>query len=156
MCLVVVHDITNHLVEHGEERVEGAETGEVHDVVQLLCVHKGLDYQASGRKMLAQQVCTVRLHLGVAESKIGGEKERREREERKRGEKERREREKRKREEKERREREKRKREEKEKERREREKRKRGEEKERRERKRGGEKERRKEREGDEVFKRGH
>lgn len=35
---VVVEDIPDHLVEHGEEGAHCSEPGEVHDVVQALCV----------------------------------------------------------------------------------------------------------------------
>ena len=34
--VVVVEDVADHLVEHGEEGVECTQAGEVHDVVQLL------------------------------------------------------------------------------------------------------------------------
>ena len=44
MRLVVVEDISNKLVEHGEERVEGAKTSEVHDVIQVLCMLQGPHY----------------------------------------------------------------------------------------------------------------
>ena len=36
VSLVVVEDIPDQLVEHGEERVEGTKTGEIHDVIQVL------------------------------------------------------------------------------------------------------------------------
>ena len=34
--LVIVEDIPDHLVEHGEERAEGSQASEVHDVLQTL------------------------------------------------------------------------------------------------------------------------
>ena len=41
--VVVVEDVADHLVEHGEEGVECTQAGKVHDVVQLLgkleCLH---------------------------------------------------------------------------------------------------------------------
>ena len=36
VSLVVVEDIPDQLVEHGEERVEGTKASEVHDVIQVL------------------------------------------------------------------------------------------------------------------------
>lgn len=65
MSLVVVEDIADHLVEHGEESVEGSQASEVHDVVQLLCMHEGLHNQPARGKVSRQQVGTVRLDLAV-------------------------------------------------------------------------------------------
>ena len=41
VSLVVVEDIPDQLVEHGEERVEGTKASEVHDVIQVLGILKG-------------------------------------------------------------------------------------------------------------------
>ena len=38
VSLVVVEDVPDQLIEHGEERVEGMKTSEVHDVIQVLGV----------------------------------------------------------------------------------------------------------------------
>ena len=38
VSLVVVEDIPDQLVEHGEERVEGTKASEVHDVIQVLSI----------------------------------------------------------------------------------------------------------------------
>ena len=46
MCAVVGQHIAHTLVQHGEERVEGTETGEVHDVLQLLAKLQALDDDA--------------------------------------------------------------------------------------------------------------
>ena len=36
--LIVVEDITDHLVQHGEQRAKGSQTSKVHDVIQALSV----------------------------------------------------------------------------------------------------------------------
>ena len=38
--------VTHHLVEHGEETAEGAESSEVHDVFLTSCVLQALGHQA--------------------------------------------------------------------------------------------------------------
>ena len=45
MLVVVEQDVADHLVEHGEERAEGPEPGEVHDVLLSGGVLKALGNQ---------------------------------------------------------------------------------------------------------------
>ena len=45
MELVVVENVANHLVQHGEEGAKGSQTSEVHDVVQVQGVVQAASYQ---------------------------------------------------------------------------------------------------------------
>ena len=63
MSLVVIKDIPDKLVEHGEERVEGTQASEVHDVVQVLSILEGPHYKTIGVKVLREQVCYITLDL---------------------------------------------------------------------------------------------
>ena len=63
MSLVVVEDVPDQLVEHGEERVEGTKASEVHDVIQVLGILQGPHYQTIGVEVLRQQVCHITLDL---------------------------------------------------------------------------------------------
>ena len=65
MGLVVVDDVADHLVEHGEEGVEGPQASEVHDVVQPLSILQRLHHQPIRGKVGAEQVGTIVLNLGV-------------------------------------------------------------------------------------------
>ena len=48
MELVVVEDVPDHLVEHGEERAESSESGEVHDVLRLMGMLQTASHQTVG------------------------------------------------------------------------------------------------------------
>ena len=64
MGVVVVDDVAHTLVQHGEERVERPEAGEVHDVLVLLGGPlQALDHQAVRREVGAKHVGAVHLHL---------------------------------------------------------------------------------------------
>ena len=64
MHLVVVEDVPDHLVEHGEEGPECPQAGEVHDVVQGLCMLQSPHHQPIRREVGDKEVCTVVLDLG--------------------------------------------------------------------------------------------
>ena len=46
--LVVVEDVPDHLVEHGEERAESSESGEVHDMLRLMGMLQTASHQTVG------------------------------------------------------------------------------------------------------------
>ena len=54
MELVVVENVPDHLVEHGEEGAESSESREVHDVVESLGVLDTASDQSIGREVGAQ------------------------------------------------------------------------------------------------------
>lgn len=70
MGQVVVEDIPDHLVEHGEQGAQGSEPGEVHDVVEALCVLQGPDHQTVGREVLRKIVGTIHLHLAAEAHRV--------------------------------------------------------------------------------------
>ena len=51
MGLVVVQNVADHLVEHGEEGAESSQSSEVHDVVQALGELQAPRHEAIGRKV---------------------------------------------------------------------------------------------------------
>lgn len=63
MELVIVKDIPDHLVEHGEERAERSQASEVHDVFQSLGVLQAASYQPIRGEVRSQKVGTVSLNL---------------------------------------------------------------------------------------------
>ena len=61
--MVVVEDVANALVEHGEEGGEGSETCEVHDVVQInSMLETAIDQSIQGKERL-QHGCHITLDL---------------------------------------------------------------------------------------------
>ena len=63
MVVVVVEDVADALVEHGEEGAEGTQTREVHDVLEGLAKLKALGHQAVGHKERLQHRRTAALKL---------------------------------------------------------------------------------------------
>lgn len=60
---VVLGHVPAGLVQHGEERAQAAETGQVHDVLQLEGVLQGLGDQAVGREVRLHDCCCIPLDL---------------------------------------------------------------------------------------------
>ena len=54
MELVVVENVPDHLVQHGEEGAESSQASEVHDVVLPLGVLEATSHQAIGCEIGAQ------------------------------------------------------------------------------------------------------
>ena len=64
MELIVIENVADHLVEHGEERAQGSQSCEVHDMVQTLGILQAACHESIGCEIRAQQICTVSLDLG--------------------------------------------------------------------------------------------
>lgn len=63
MVVVVECHIATGLVQHGEQRTQAAQAGEVHDVLHLGRMFQGLDDQACGGEVGLQDRCSVALDL---------------------------------------------------------------------------------------------
>lgn len=63
MVGVVLGHIAASLVQHGEQRAEAAQAGEVHNVLQLESVFKCLGYQAVGCEIRLHYCCSISLNL---------------------------------------------------------------------------------------------
>lgn len=63
---VVLRHIPTGLVQHGEERAQAAEAGQVHDVLQLEGVFQGLDDQAIGGEIRLHDCGCIPLDLRQA------------------------------------------------------------------------------------------
>lgn len=63
MVGVVLGHVAAGLVQHGEQRAKAAQAGEVHDVLQLESVLKGLGHQAVGCEIRLHYCCSISLNL---------------------------------------------------------------------------------------------
>ena len=63
VSVVVLQNVANSLIEHGKERAQGSESGEVHDVLLGEGVLQGTDDQGIRGEVWGEDVSTVRLDL---------------------------------------------------------------------------------------------
>lgn len=63
MVGVVLGHVAASLVQHGEQRAQAAQAGEVHNVLQLESVLKCLGYQPVGCEIRLHYCCSISLNL---------------------------------------------------------------------------------------------